>query len=316
MRRWIGLMVTIGILVGAGSTTLAQDDAARRIQAAYQDYETWDTYQVRVADNTDLALVAEGKGAYLWQRRERHIQVSGWYDVTNRDSAAVLLNVSGDSSASTESGGTNTPSSWQADLDVALRNGQLFWRGSYSANPGDTFALPGEWTGFSVTDADDIPAFVDLALGRYLLQEGADPFVEDYDSWLAAAESIEGPETITWDRRSRTQGELYRVEVDLTAIPDIVGNRFDSLTRGQEAIVDRQALLDSLYENSTLIWQVVLEPGTGRLLGQNTELDLNAKLGSEGLVASYATLNLTFSNDQTIAFSNINEAVDTSELPE
>ena len=38
--------------------------------------------------------------------------------------------------------------------------------------------------------ADEVPALADLTLSRYLLEDSADPFLVDAETWLNAAESI------------------------------------------------------------------------------------------------------------------------------
>lgn len=318
MQRWMhrGIILLIGtlvVLVGLVPAQ-AQDEAIEQIRSAYAGYDNWATYQVQINESVRYALVIDGKSDYHWRTQERDVMVSGWYDVTSRDNASVSLAVSGDSSSSVETSEGRTPDSWSVDLEVALLGGELFWRGDYQADPVSTFSLPGEWTSFTSQEVQALPAFTDVAISRYLLQDGADPFVDEFDEWLNAADSVQGPQSFRVDRS--TQGDVYVVSVNLADAPGVVLDRLTRLLGEGEEFVDRDALLDSLFENSTLLWGVVLEPETGRLLAQLIELDLSANLGAESLVEPYSSLTLAFSQDQSVLFTNINEPVDTSNLPE
>jgi hypothetical protein len=305
----IGALVVLAGMVPAQ----AQDEAAERIRSAYAGYENWATYQVQIDESLRYALVLNGTSDYQWSTQERDVSMSGWYDVTVRDNASVSLAVSGDSSSSVETSTGRTPDSWTVDLQVALLGGELFWRGDYQASPDDSFSLPGDWTPFTSQEAGDIPAFSEMGINRYLLQEGADPFIDEFDEWLDAADSIEGPQSFRLDRS--TQGDVYIVTVNLADAPRVVLDRVRQLIGETESSVDMDALLENLTDNSTLLWGVILEPETGRLLGQLIELDLSARLESDSLQEPYTSLTLEFSEDQSVLFTHINEPVDTTELP-
>ena len=196
---------------------------------------------------------------------------------------------------------------------VALVNGEMFWRGELQAASAASITVPAEWTSFSLEDASAQANLADLGLGRYLLQDERDPFVGDYEAWLDAARSIEGPETIRINRS--TSGDLYLIEVELEEAPDVLADRFRALTEGPDALVSRETLLDAIYADSTMLWGVVLHPETGRLLGQYIQLDLTARLGQDAIRDGYRTLTLETSDEQSVLFTGVNEPVDTTALP-
>jgi hypothetical protein len=220
--------------------------------------------------------------------------------------------VSLDISSRVDSSGSETPEGWTLDISAALVNGEQFWRGKISASPEEGFALPEDWETFTARQANNVPALADVGLDRYLLQAG-DPFVGDYAAWLDAALSIDGPRPFQIDKT--TGGDLYVLEVALADAPDLVADRFRSLTDGSDAVADRGALLDSLFASSTVLWGVVIDPASGQLLAQYLQLDLAAKLDSAGLLSPYDSLTLAYSGTQSVLFSAINERVNTAGLP-
>jgi hypothetical protein len=179
-------------------------------------------------------------------------------------------------------------------------------------DPDDDFALPGEWQPFTATEAGEVPALADLQLARFLLQEGADPFVGDYNAWLSAVTSIDGPQST---RINGVAADLYVLELPLAEAPDLIENRFRSLSEGEDTVVDRRALLANLDENGTVLWGVALDPASGRLVAQYVQLELAADLAGDTLTSPYDTMTLAFNEFQEVVFSAVNEPVDPSDLP-
>ncbi|MBN1201764.1 MAG: hypothetical protein JXJ20_07915 [Anaerolineae bacterium] len=318
MRRWIqsvGAVLLAGALaMGSGLPARAQEDAVERIRAAYNAYEAWDTYQIQVDDAMRSALVVEGPEYSLVQRRQREATITGWYDVTDRDSPLVWLALTGELDESSDQNGEILPGGWSLDMEVAAQGGAMFWRGEYEAEPEPDVALPDDWEPVTVRDMDALPALVDVALGSYVQDGGTGPLVDGVERWLDAALSIEGPEPYTVNRT--TSGDLYTVEVNLAAVPELVADHFRWLTEGPDAVVDQDVLLDALIADGTLTWRVLVDPDTGGLLLQYLTLDLSANLGQGDLLAAYTSLTLAFSGERGVLFGGINGPVDTAVLPE
>ena len=304
----VTLLAVLAVLVfGGAGLSAAQDDARERITAAYQDVQSWQSYQVHVDETSDYAMTAQGQQVATWQRRERDLALSGAYDIADRDNARIVLDLSSRVSGSTEQGGTQTPSAWDLDLNVARAENGVFWQGSLDAEPEDEFALPESWAPFSPDETDDVPALADLTLGRYLLEDSADPFLVDAETWLSAAESIEGPQSFNVTRG--TPGDLYVVTINPADVPDLFAGRFLALTEGQNALVGRQDLVNQLSQTGTVLWGVALDPATSALLAQFIQIDIEAELDSSLLQSPYSTMSLAFRSDQTVVFSGVNEAI-------
>lgn len=299
-------VLALAVLGGAGLSQ-AQDDARERISAAYRAVEGWQSYHVQVDETSDYAMTAQGAQAATWQRRERDLALSGGYDVTDRDNAQIVLDLSSRVSGSVEQGGTQTPNSWDIDLRIAQANDGLFWQGSLQAEPAEDFALPEAWEPFTSANADKVPALADLTLSRYLLENGVDPFLVDAQVWLDAAESIEGPRPFDVDR-TRT-GDLYVVTVDPAQVPDLFEGRFLALTEGQNALVARDDLLRQLQQTGAVTWGVALDPASGDLIAQFIQLDLEAEIRGSLLQTPYTSMSLAFRSDQSVVFSAVNEPV-------
>ncbi len=309
------LLTLVAVLLLGGGGALAQDDAAARVRAAYEDYETWDTFTVEGEVTAWSAIVAEGtygSNRSLWRRQERGAVLIGQYDRTDPGNAVILLHLDGDAELSVEQDGTEMPSSWDVSMDVALLDGTLNWRGSYEADPDGGFTLPEDWAEFSPSDLTAVPAFMDLTLGRYLGQEDADPFIGDYAAWLAAAESIEGPSPIRLG--GGATGEMYTITLPLAAAPELIGSRVSLLTEGQGAIVGRDVLLGQLAESGTLVWRVVLDPESGRLVGQELQGDVRTELSGDMLAEPYASLSVAYNERQSVLFRDVNQPVEPPEL--
>jgi|GEM_PF-1405697 len=301
----VTLLAILAVMVlGGAGLSQAQDDARERISAAYRAVQEWRSYRVEVDETSDYAMTAQGQQAATWQRRERDLALAGAYDVANRDNARIVLELSSRVSGSTELGGTQTPNSWELDLNVARAENGVFWRGTLETEPAEDFTLPESWAPFSADEADEVPALADLTLSRYLLEDSADPFLVDAETWLNAAESIEGP------RSSRNiSGDLYVMTINAEDIPDLFAGRFLALTEGQNALVGRQDLVNQLAETGTVMWGVALDPVTSQLLAQFIQIDIEAELDSSLLQSPYTTMSLAFRSDQTVVFSGVNEAI-------
>lgn len=299
-------VLVLAVLGGAGLSE-AQDDARERISAAYRAVEGWQLYHVQVDETSDYAMTAQGAQAATWQRREHDLALSGGYDVTDRDNARIVLDLSSHVSGSVGQGGAQTPNSWEVELRIARAENGLFWQGSLQAEPAEDFALPEAWTPFTSADAGEVPALADLTLSRYLLENDADPFLVDAPVWLDAAASIEGPRQFSVDR-ART-GDLYVVTVDPTQVPDPFEGRFLALTEGPDALVARDDLLGQLQQTGAIIWGVAIDPESGELIAQFIQLDLEAELSGSLLQTPYTSMSLAFRSDQSVIFSAVNEPV-------
>jgi hypothetical protein len=318
MLRWVRVVVLavwIGVgLAGGGLVVHAQEgDAAQRIEDAYDAYTTWDTYTVSLEDSASLALTAQGKAASLWQKQERNITLSCTYDRSDPDSPVALVTLNGNTEKSDSAGEAINTSTWTVDMEAALNGGNLFWRGSYTADPDNSFTLPDTWEEFAPRQAASIPALNAVQLNRYLLQEERDPFIGDYAAWLETADSITGPQSMNLDRT--TPGDLYVITVPLAEVPALLNDYLDTLTGATDSIAERDTLLDSLLANSTLTWQIVLDPDTGRLLAHALQFDLFAELGSDALADPYSSLSLDFRDETSAFFSDVNEPVSLDNLP-
>jgi hypothetical protein len=197
-------------------------------------------------------------------------------------------------------------------MDVALVDGTFNWRGTYETDPAESFTLPLEWTAFGVVDLDSVPAFTDLTLSRYLGQENTDPFVEDYDAWLAAAQSIEGPETIKLG--GGATGDLYVVTLSLGDVPELIAPRIEGLTQGPGALADPGALVERLADDGTVTWLVILDPANGRLVGQEIEGNVDTGLEGDAVAEPYATLSVSYSERQSVLFGNVNQPIEMPDL--
>ncbi|MBN1681166.1 MAG: hypothetical protein JW966_12845 [Anaerolineae bacterium] len=308
------VMIVLVALLGASGVmpTRAQADAAERIRAAYAAYDAWDTFSVQIEDNTRYALVVEGK-QYIWQTREGHATVTGWYDLSQNRAMSALLAYSGALDESTDLNGERTVGGWSADIETAVVEGDLFWRGTFDSQESLAVAVPGDWESATVQGLAAVPDLVSMVLERYVVETVPSTSEGRFMDWLDAALSIDGPQTHALTKR--TQGDLYIVEVDLEAVPGVVESRLDTLARETDAIVDRDVLLDSLLTNSTFSWGVVLDPDSGALMAHMLLLDLSADLKADALGQNYATLTLAFTDSRTVTFSSVNEPVDTSGLP-
>jgi hypothetical protein len=148
-----------------------------------------------------------------------------------------------------------------------------------------------------------------------MLQDGAEPFIGDYQAWLDAAQSIEGPTSVRYERGSTVRGDMYVIQVPLDQARDLLDNRFQGLTSGANALVDRGTLIDSLAENGMVQWSVVLDPATGRLLAQSIQFDLNSEIDSSAVTPPYESLKLAYSTQQNVRFSAVNEPIPSEDLP-
>ncbi|WP_162909408.1 hypothetical protein [Aggregatilinea lenta] len=308
----LGLVVTI---VLGSSGTFAQDDAAERIRAAYAAHDDWQTYTVQAEITAWSAIVADGaydSGKSYWRRQERGASVAGMYDLSVPDDMTVLLAVSGSADLSVQVDGTETSSTWSTDMHAALSDGDLYWHGTFEADPASNFALPSDWEMFSTSDLGQVPAFTDLGLRRYLGQDALDPFVGDTEAWLDAAESIEGPDTIKLG--GGATGDVYTVTLPLSAAPELIGSRVSVLTEGPTALVTRDALLAQIAEDGTLVWRVVIDPTTGALIGQELQGDVNTELSGDALTDPYVSLSVAYSERQSVLFSAIDEPVESLDV--
>jgi hypothetical protein len=305
------LLLSLVTAIALGSSgALAQDDAAERIRAAYAAHDDWQTYTVQAEITAWSAIVAEGaydSGKSYWRQQERSASVVGTYDRSAPDNVAVSLTVSGSADLSVQQDGTETPSTWSADMDAALSDGDLYWRGSFESDPATNFVLPGDWETFTASDLSQVPAFTDLGLSRYLGQDRIDPFVGDYEAWLDAADSIEGPDTIKLG--GGATGEVYTVTLPLSAAPELVASRVSVLTEGPNALVTRDALLAQIAEDGTLVWRVVIDPETGALIGQELKGDVNTEVSGDALLDPYVSLSVAYSEQQSVLFSAVDEPV-------
>jgi hypothetical protein len=314
MRRWFfvaGLILMV--LVGAIVPAAAQDSAADRILAAYQGYESWGSYKATVSETSSYALTAEGYQTSFWERQNRRSRVTAWYDQSDPANSVVSVNVNSSAQASTDLNDELTPFSWSVNLEAALNNGVLNWRGTYQSDPADTFALPTDWAEFTTQEISQTRALSDLALTRYLRQENADPFVGDYAAWLDSAVSIDGPETFSINRSTRA--DRYTVELNPDDVPGLIDSGVHLLSAEDTVLNNTDALFDALYDNSRIVWYVLLDPATGRLMGQQIQVTLAADLGSGTLKQPYSSLNFSGSTDQSVVFTNINEGVPANLLP-
>lgn len=321
VTHWAVLGVIISVLA-AGMIpvrALAQDDpdaALARIRDAYQAYESWDTFRVEVDDSVRYALVVEGKGAQLLQQQEYDMALAGWYDFSGPDGARALLDFSGSLSGQQSDAAGRTPLSWTSEGQLGLVENSPFWRGSFDSQQDGVFALPEEWQDITSRTLEDSPlAAADL--DRYL-QPDRISLTGDWAAWLDAVESVTGPQPFDLDKQ--TSGDLYILDVNLSKLPAELVDFFPALTSGSQAVVQPEALLGSLQKDSTLTWGVVLEPDSGRLLAQLVDLDLSAKMGAGGGLASpYSSLSLAFTQQHHLLFRDVNvpvEALDASALPE
>lgn len=310
------LLAGLAMAVAFGSRgALAQDDAAGRIRSAYTAHDTWQTYTVQAEITAWSAVVAEGdygSGKSFWRRQERNASLAGWYDPSAPDNLAVSLNVSGSADLSVQQDGTETASSWSVNMDAALLDGDLHWRGTFDTDPASDFALPAEWQDFTAPDLDQVPAFTDLGLSRYLGQDALDPFVGNYEAWLDAAESIEGPDPIKLG--GGATGDVYTVTLPLSAAPELIGSRVNVLTQEPDALVARDALLAQIAQDGTLIWRVVIDPETGQLIGQELQGDVTTELSGDALADPYVSLSVAYSEQQSVLFSAIDEPVTPPDL--
>lgn len=320
-RQWLSLILIAALVLAGGLLPArgalpvrAQDDAAERIRAAYEAYEEWDTYQFQLQSTALYAVVVDGKEQYFWQTLERSISMIGWYDQSNPTNLMASMTITANSSDSTDTGGGRVPATWDLDMDVAVLNGEPFWRGTYAADPVDDFSLPQEWSSFSSSDFSGVPALVDLSLDRYLHQTDLDPFIDDFEAWLNAAASIDGPQRTNLDRQ--TVGDMYTVTVNIADVPGALEDRFSNLTQGDQAVVSQDALLSSVRSASTLTWVVVLDPDSGRLMAQSVSFDISGQPEAAALAQPYTTLSLRVNDERRVVFSNVNEPVDTSALPQ
>ena len=317
MLRWfrvVVLAVWAGVgLAGGWSNLHAPDNTAQRIEAAYDAYTSWDTYTVSLDNTASLALTAQGKAASLWQKQVRYITLACTYDRSDPRSPAALVTLKGNSEKSNSAGEAMSASTWTVDMDAALTGGNLFWRGSYTADPDDSFALPDTWEEFAPRQAASVPALDTVQLNRYLLQEGRDPFIGDYAAWLDAADTITGPQSINLD--PSTPGDLYIVTVPLVKVPALLDDYMNTLTDATASIAGRDSLLDSVLANSTLTWRVVLDPNTDRLLAHGLQFDLYVELESDTLADPYSSLSLDFRDETSALFTGVNEPVRLDELP-
>ena len=308
-RAALLLGLAAAIVIGS-SGAFAQDDAAERIRSAYADHDTWQTYTVQAEITAWSAIVADGSygsGRSFWRRQERGASVAGMYDQSVPDNVTVLLAVSGSADLSVQVDGTETSSTWSTDMHAALSDGDLYWHGTFESDPASDFALPEDWTAFDASDLGQVPAFNDLGLSRYLGQDALDPFVGDYEAWLDAAESIEGPDSIKLG--GGATGEVYTVTLPLSAAPELIGSRVSVLTEGPTALVTRDALLAQIAEDGTLIWRVVIDPATGQLIGQELQGDVSTEMSGDALADPYVSLSVAYSEQQSVLFSGIDAPV-------
>lgn len=302
------LLVMLALLVlGGAGLSQAQDDAHARILDAYRAVEEWQSYRVQLDETSDYAMTAQGQQVATWQRRERDLVLNGQYDVTDQENALIVLDVRSRVSGSTEEGGTQTPTAWDVDLSVVRMDDATFWQGQLDAEPDEAFSLPETWSPLAHAEADEVPALADLRLSRYLLEDGAEPFLIDAEAWLGAAESIEGPRSFNVTRT--TTGDLYVATLNPADVPELFEGRFPALTEGQSALVGGEDLLQQLAETGTVLWGAALDPETSALLAQFIQIDVEAEVGSSLLQSPYGTMSLAFSSNQTVVFSKINEQV-------
>jgi len=310
LLRFTLLIVAALLVVGGAGLSNAQDDARERIHAAYQAVTSWQSYHVQVDETSDYAMTAQGQQAATWQRRERDLALSGSYDLTQRDTPRLSLDLSSRASGLTELNGTQTPSSWDLKLSLARAGEDVFWQGSLQAEPAADIALDDAWAPLDRDAVDETPALSDLALERYLLEDSVDPFLVDNEAWLDAAETIDGPRPFEVSRG--TSSDLYVVTVDPAEVADLFEGRFTALTEGRGALIGRDDLLRQLAESGTVSWGAAIDPDSGALTAQFIQIDLEAELQGSLLLTPYTSLSLAFRSDQSVVFSAVNEPV---ELP-
>ncbi len=59
----------------------------------------------------------------------------------------------------------------------------------------------------------------------------------------------------------------------------------------------------------------MLDPASGELMAQYIQLNLSGELDSSSLAAPYTSLSLEFSDEQSVRFSAVNEALRFPDLP-
>lgn len=314
MRRWshlIALTVCLSItgLAGAGilPAARAQDDALDLIRAAYEDYDSWGSFQATVQSRSNYALAGETQDGTFWQQLERGITLLGWYDMA--DEPTVALEVDGYVSESGQQGRQTANSDVSFMVSAALIDGERQWRGRYEADPPTRFSLPDDWT--------PVPTgavAVDLMGGAYLRQDDSDPFAGNWETWLDAALDVDGPQTVNIDRSSR--GDLYLVDIDPEAVVDALERRFMQLTAEADAYLARDILLGALVDNSIVTWGVVLDPTSGELRGQYVLIDISITLDADALAAPLSQVSFELNDKYNVLFSAVNEPPRFPELPE
>lgn len=310
MRRWF---LPILILMGLALPPIplaAQDDARDRIAAAYEDAATWQTFQAKMEDTLSYVATAQGYNTLTWQRHNRALDLQATYD--RSDDPEPIARLAIEARAATAIGNNNDTSEtgWEIALDAAAVGGETFWQGTITTTPDDGFVLPDEWEPFGAEDAAQSPALAGLRLAE-MLQPGT--LNVDAEAWLQVAGSVEGPEMVNIDRRTR--GELYTIEIALADLPEALPEPFWPLTGGESPIVAVDTLHNALLEDSILTWYVALDPSTGRLLLQTVEMRLSAELGPEEIAEDFRSLSVEASQSQTVVFSAVNEPLGEIDLP-
>jgi hypothetical protein len=105
------------------------------------------------------------------------------------------------------------------------------------------------------------------------------------------------------------------VELNPDDVPGLIDSGVHLLSAEDTVLNNTDALFDALYDNSRIVWYVLLDPATGRLMGQQIQVTLAADLGSGTLKQPYSSLNFSGSTDQSVVFTNINEGVPANLLP-
>ena len=311
MRRWLSPIVILIGLALLPAPLAAQDDARDQIAAAYEDAESWQTYVAELEESFSYVATAQGYNTLYWQRHNQAINLLGGYDRSDDTGPVARLSVMGRGTTAIDNNGDASESNWQIELDVAALGGDMFWQGTITAPPDEDLELPAEWDTFDADDAEQIPPLADLNLVESL-QPGA--FAVDVESWLEAAESVEGPERAAIDRR--TQADLYTIEIALADLPDALRAPFWPLTRSESPVVAADDLREALLEDSALTWYVALDPATGRLLLQTVDVRLSAEMGADAIAEGFRSLSVEASQSQTVVFSGINEPLEEIDLPD
>jgi hypothetical protein len=283
----------------------AQDEVPASVREAYQAYTNWEQFSAEVRQASNFALSGKKDDDSFWQQNEWEFELSGSYDIAAADGPLAVMTASRYAQATGGMGDESAESVLAFNLDLARVADEVYWRGSFTADPDGGPDVPGEWD--IPTDRDIDP----LTLNGYLLRERTDPFVGDAEAWLDAVRTVDGPRTFDIDRSTR--GKLYVMDIEPVAVRDALEDRLQLMAAGVDEYIEMDVLLDSLLDEATVTWGVILDPDSDQLRGQYVTIDLSARLEVPG----YALVSVQWYDEDNVLFDQVGQPVELpDDLPE